>query len=208
MCMSETSILCVTHRHLCVEDFNVRMQKIVHLRPFAVVLREKDLVEEEYEILLNTIIPLCKDVPLFVHRYIDLAIKNSLGVQISFQQYQEMDEISTPLGISIHSIEEAQYIAHDVRSLNISHVVAGHIFNTDCKKGLPPRGLKFLSHVCEILNPLSIPVYGIGGITPTRMPDIMGTGANGAALMSSLMNCKDPRELFDEFSSLHLSQSF
>ena len=40
-------------------------------------------------------------------------------------------------------------------------MTAGHVYVTDCKKGLPPRGLEFLKEVC---TKVTIPVYAIGGI--------------------------------------------
>ncbi len=45
--------------------------------------------------------------------------------------------------------------------MGASYLTAGHIYATDCKRGLPPRGLGFLKEVCR---EVSIPVYGIGGI--------------------------------------------
>ena len=86
-------------------------------------------------------------------------------------------------------------------------MTAGHIFATDCKKGLPPRGLDFLKNVCDAVG---IPVYAIGGINiassddstasdaPSAydaMPDInvprlsgvMECGAAGGCIMSGMM---------------------
>ena len=40
-------------------------------------------------------------------------------------------------------------------------MTAGHIYATDCKQGLPPRGLDFLEEVCRAVD---IPVWAIGGI--------------------------------------------
>ncbi len=61
------------------------------------------------------------------------------------------------VGTSIHSVSEAV----EAEKLGASYLTAGHIYVTDCKKGLPPRGLPFLQHVCQAVQ---IPVYGIGGI--------------------------------------------
>ena len=45
-CMSD--ILCVTNRRLCSEDFLTQLGKIAEARPAGIILREKDLPEEEY----------------------------------------------------------------------------------------------------------------------------------------------------------------
>ena len=60
---------------------------------------------------------------------------------------------------------------------------AGHIFATDCKKDLPPRGLEFLKEVC---NSVTIPVYAIGGI---KLSDVqMDEITKGGCIMSGMMS--------------------
>ena len=81
--------------------------------------------------------------------HLPLPLLRSLGGKPALRQFQT-------LGTSIHSVEEAV----EAVSLGASYVTAGHIFATDCKKGLPPRGLSFLKEVCETV---SIPVYAISG---------------------------------------------
>ena len=62
----------------------------------------------------------------------------------------------------------------------------GHIYATDCKRGLPPRGLGFLKEVCR---EVSIPVYGIGGIKfdEEQWNDMEKCGAVGGCVMSGMM---------------------
>lgn len=64
------------------------------------------------------------------------------------------------------------------------YVIAGHIFSTDCKKGVPPRGLAFLR---EVTNSVSIPVYAIGGITVENSGEVFAAGAAGVCMMSQWM---------------------
>ena len=68
--------------------------------------------------------------------------------------------------------------------LGASYVTGGHIFATDCKKGVPPRGLDFLKAVCSSVN---IPVYAIGGINGDNINSVLNAGASGACIMSGLM---------------------
>lgn len=63
-------------------------------------------------------------------------------------------------------------------------LIAGHIFQTDCKKDLAPRGVKFLT---EIVSNVEIPVYAIGGINPQNEHLIYECGANGICIMSGYM---------------------
>lgn len=89
------------------------------------------------------------------------------------------------IGASCHSPEEAA----EAQRLGCSYVTAGHVFATDCKKGMEPRGLRFLKEVCDAVT---IPVYGIGGIGPGNISQVRETGAAGACVMSRLMTCDAP----------------
>lgn len=81
------------------------------------------------------------------------------------------------VGVSIHSIEEAT----EVQTLGADYIIAGHIFETDCKAGIAPRGLEFLQSICESV---SVPVYAIGGITEKNAAPTIQSGAAGVCIMS------------------------
>lgn len=87
------------------------------------------------------------------------------------------------VGTSIHSVSEAV----EAEKLGASYLTAGHIYVTDCKKGLPPRGLPFLQHVCQAVQ---IPVYGIGGIKidKAQLHELKNAGAAGGCVMSGMMH--------------------
>ena len=96
------------------------------------------------------------------------------------------------LGASCHSVEDAVL----AEKLGCTYITAGHIFDTDCKKGLPGRGLDFLKNVCA---GVSVPVYAIGGISPANISKVREAGAAGACVMSGLMVCEDPEDYLQEF---------
>ena len=74
-------------------------------------------------------------------------------------------------------------------------MTAGHIFATDCKKGLEPRGIEFLKNA---VSSVDIDVYGIGGISPENISKIQNTGAKGACIMSGFMKCDNVKKYLDE----------
>ena len=92
------------------------------------------------------------------------------------------------IGASCHSLEEAK----EAQNLGCTYITAGHIFLTDCKKGLPGRGLPFLEEICKTVR---IPVYAIGGISSQNMESVRKTGAAGACIMSGFMRCKTVEEI-------------
>ena len=87
----------------------------------------------------------------------------------------------------VHSLAEAR----EAEALGADYLFAGNIFETDCKKGLPGRGLSFLQEVCK---QVSIPVYGIGGITPDRMEQLLLAGASGGCMMSGFLKLQGEKE--------------
>lgn len=49
------------------------------------------------------------------------------------------------IGTSCHSREEAEEAA----ALGCTYIAVGHIFATDCKKGIPARGVEFLRDMVQ-----------------------------------------------------------
>ena len=192
ICMSD--ILCVTNRSLCKEDFLQRVEKIAACRPKGIILREKDINEEEYKKLAEKVWNLCEkyDVPCMLHSFIDVAIELGaesihLPLHLLRGMEKEKKEKFRNIGASCHSVEEAR----EAERLGCTYITAGHVFVTDCKKGLAPRGLEFLQSVVESV---SIPVYAIGGISSGNIDSVRKTGAKGACVMSGLMQCEDVEE--------------
>ena len=58
MCMSD--ILCVTNRKLCREDFLTRIEQIAACHPAGIILREKDLLPEDYQELASAVMEICE----------------------------------------------------------------------------------------------------------------------------------------------------
>ena len=84
------------------------------------------------------------------------------------------------VGASAHSLAEAR----EARSLGASYVTASNVFETDCKPGLPEKGLPWLREVCEGVD---IPVYALGGIGKDNLDVIKTSPAAGACMMSGYM---------------------
>lgn len=183
-------VICVTHRLLCPDDFLERLDRIAAQHPYAIVLREKDLSESEYEALARDCLRICQKHAVLLNLNSQIAVARRIGcdgIHLPFhlllQHKNELDDFSR-VGVSLHSPEEAAQLA----DTPATYVQAGHVFPTDCKAGVPPRGLSFLRAVCQATD---LPVFGIGGINAERYPAVLQTGAAGACIMSGLMTCSD-----------------
>ena len=194
----------ISNRKLCENEnlekqikkiFSAYEKKII-LKKFEIVsltLREKDLDKNEYLKLIEKIYPICQKykINLILHQNYDLNLDdkyNIEGIHLSYSIFKSLNQnIKAELikkykriGVSIHSLDEAK----EVESLGASYVVAGHIFETDCKKGLEPRGLKFIK---DLSSALSIPIFAIGGIDEKNSLSVINSGAFSVCMMSTLM---------------------
>lgn len=195
--MSE--ILCVTNRRLCSYDFLGRIKEIAACRPAGIILREKDLSEAEYTLLADKVLNICAqyNVRCILHSFVGAA--RQLKCEAIHLPMFGLTELSNEeragfkiMGASCHSVAEACA----AEKLGCAYITAGHIFDTDCKKGFPGRGVDFLKEVC---NAVKLPVYAIGGIGAGNIMEIKKSGAAGACVMSGLMQCKDPAEYLSAF---------
>lgn len=194
----------ISNRKLCENEnlekqikkiFSAYEKKII-LKNFDIValtLREKDLNKNEYLKLIEKVYPICQKykINLILHQNYDLNLDDKYkidGIHLSYNIFKSLNEnIKAELikkykriGVSIHSLNEAK----EAESLGVSYVVAGHIFETDCKKSLEPRGLKFIE---DLSSTLTIPIFAIGGIDEKNSLSVIDSGAFGVCMMSSIM---------------------
>ena len=179
--------ICITNRNLVKGDFLEQIKRALEKKPYAMILREKDLSEGEYERLAEQVMKLCEgsETKLILHSYPKAAKHlgaDSLHMPLgAFLNMSQEDKALFPcLGVSTHSVEDALLAEEN----GATYITAGHVFATDCKKGVPPRGLAFLHEVCEAV---SIPVYAIGGISGENMADCLRQGTAGVCMMSGYM---------------------
>ena len=179
-------IIAVTNRKLCDGDFLQQIEKIARENVAAIILREKDLQEEEYRKLAESVLAICNrySTKCILHTYIETA--EALGQSAIhlplpvFRENKENLKAFQTIGVSVHSAKEAM----EAQELGAAYVTAGHVFATDCKKGLPPRGITFLE---EVVKSVKIPVFAIGGVNSSNIEEIKQTGAAGCCMMSGFM---------------------
>lgn len=198
-------VLCVTNRALCREDFLTRIEKLCKAGADGIVLREKDLSIDEYTSLAESVFAVCGryGVPCILHNFIESALALDVhAIHLPLERFRALPEWKKSLfeviGVSCHSVEDALA----AERMGASYLIAGHVFETDCKRGVPARGLDFLRDVVEETY---IPVYAIGGITPENVQEVKNIGAAGLAgvcIMSSAMTCEDPQDYIRRLKGL------
>ncbi|CAH2212361.1 thiamine phosphate synthase [Tepidibacter aestuarii] len=175
----------VTNRKL-IPDGNILrvVEESVDAGIDAIILREKDL---DYDTLYKMakkikIIADKKNVPLIVNGNLDVARDLKChGFHIGFNCItNKLPIFDGIIGVSIHSVEEAI----QAQNLGADYIIAGHIFVTDCKKGLKPRGIEFIK---KLKQNIQIPIVSIGGINENNINTVYECGSSGVAIMSSIM---------------------
>ncbi|MBS4534526.1 thiamine phosphate synthase [Clostridium sp. D2Q-14] len=178
-------IYVVTNRHLVTkESFYEAIERCSQAPIDGIILREKDLSYSKLLDMANKVKQITNkyNLPLIVNGNEKVAEKiNAYGCHFGYNVLpNEYNREGLRLGISIHSIGEAI----KAEKLGVDYIIAGNIFETDCKPGLVGRGIEFIDF---IKRKVSILVIAIGGIDIDNIKNVIDSGADGVAIMSSAM---------------------
>lgn len=212
-------IVGITNRNLCT-DFYEQIKRISKSKLNYLIIREKDLGDKELLELVLKIKEEMKDanVKIIINSNINVARKsNADGVQLSFKDFINVSnklctknninsketvdnfefkgnkyKVHKIVGVSIHSYEEGI----QAYELGADYVIYGHVFPTDCKKNIPPRGV---DEIKELSKKIAIPIMGLGGINEENFKEVLNAGAKGIAIMSSLMKSQNPSVLIRNY---------
>ncbi len=162
----------------------------------TIILREKDLNYTELLELALKVKAITSQVSLIINGNIQIAREiKADGVQMGFKDFMEKKaDFPGLVGVSVHSLEEAQL----AEQKGADYLLASHIFPTDCKKGLAPRGISWLK---EVTSRTKVPVVALGGIKLENIKSVFEAQASGAALMSEIMSAPDVTKLITDLKN-------
>lgn len=139
---------------------------------------------------------------LFVHNFADFALSAGvrnlwlpLGILRSFSSAHGAEFLRAnfkKLVASCHSEAEAR----EALELGAGAICLSHIFATDCKAGLAPRGLNLIRAVRKFF---AGEIYALGGITPCNFTSVLRAGADRIAIMSPAMTARDASDFIRKF---------
>jgi thiamine-phosphate pyrophosphorylase len=90
------------------------------------------------------------------------------------------------IGYSAHSLDEARQAERD----GADFVTFGPVYHTRSKAAFgAPQGIGKLA---ETVRAISIPVFALGGVKKTSVPETLATGCAGVALISAIIGAADP----------------
>ena len=194
----------VTDRHQTGEDRLLRiLGDIIPEQGMMVQIRERDLGSRELLRFVEAVHRLAHSfrVPCLINDRVDLVLATqAAGVHLrsdSMPTKEARKCLGTGylIGKSVHSAEEALQSEKE----GADFVVLGPVYETPSKRQYgPPLGVPVIR---EASRHCTIPVYAIGGMTPSRVENVMASGAAGVAVVSSIFQAASPREAVTTYST-------
>ena len=199
----------ITNRNLCSEqEYFDRIKEACLNGVDNIIIREKDLTDEEVEKIYNTI---SSSLPVEVRK------KTSILVNSKFKVYEETDcdgihlpfwlfkeklneeydfKIGKQIGLSLHSAEEVSEMEElcSKYGVKVSYITLSHIYETKCKEGLKPRGLELLKKGGELTK---VKVVALGGIDSSNAAETLKY-CDDIAVMSLIMKSRDVKKTVEE----------
>ncbi|MDL2259776.1 thiamine phosphate synthase [Deltaproteobacteria bacterium OttesenSCG-928-K17] len=159
----------------------------------CLMLREKNLPEDRLIALAVELGGLARrhGGRLVVHSSAAAALASGAwGLHLTFEAFRRLSlqngavaglkNKGLNIGVSVHSVDEAAFC----RAAGADLIMAGHIFESPCKAGLPGRGLDFLAKAAEV----GPPVWAVGGLNPERAGLAFAAGAAGICVRSAWLS--------------------
>ena len=202
----------ITNRNLCSEqEYFERIKEACINGVDNIIIREKDLTDEEVEKIYNMI---SSSLPVEVRK------KTSILVNSKFKVYEETDcdgihlpfwlfkerlqegydfNIGKQIGLSLHSAEEVSEMEElcSKYGVKVSYITLSHIYETKCKEGLKPRGLELLKKGGKLTK---VKVVALGGIDSSNAAETLKY-CDDIAVMSLIMKSNDVKNTVEELVS-------
>lgn len=175
-------LIAVTDAASCPRSLAEQIERIANFehKPTKLILRAKGLETDAYAELARKTQPLCLkyNIELIIHTHWQLA--QSMGLIAVHMPLPLLANIpfevrnSLCISTSVHSVAEAE----QALQLGAKALIAGHIYATSCKPGLPPRGLEFLRSIHDVVVKHTTPTNShpfASRSTPNNDPIITST---------------------------------
>lgn len=186
-------LVAITQSSLC-SDFLAQIRTLCEAGVDAIILRQKELSAREYEALARQVFGVCAKhgTPCVLHHFYQVARK--LGCEhfhfdfASFLQCLDagVDFKFKSFGVSVHSQDELVLAFKN----GADYGLYGHIFTSECKADLAPRGLLSLKKMCQIAREFKKQIYAVGGINAQNIVLLRDFDLAAVCLRSELMRAK------------------
>lgn len=177
------------------EQFIETVEKSIMGGASIVQLREKDTPENEIIELGSELLKVTKryNVPLIINDSPELAKEiGADGVHLggddwSIDMARELLGNDAIIGLTCYNeIQRGLYAVEN----GADYVAFGTPYYTPTKPEREPTSIETLKHAVSLIN--NIPIFSIGGITTENAMQILETGVDGIAVITSIFGSADP----------------
>ncbi len=158
-------------------------------------IREKSLEDESLSDLIRNVVRSVENTThILVNGNPKIACDEGVGVHLP-----EMGDLvsnvraiigsNALVGKSVHSV----YSAIAAEKQGADFLIAGTMFSTNSHPDKIPEGPDLIRAMKDS-GEVSIPILGIGGITPDNARIVLDAGASGVAVIDSVLGSPDPSE--------------
>jgi thiamine-phosphate diphosphorylase len=157
-------------------------------------VREKDLPSHQVANLTERIKPAMQDKTIIIiNSYLDAAVSsmaNGVHLPQDFMSVEEARSLLPPnmlVGKSVHDLSSAILESQS----GADYIILGTIFPTSSKPGMRTGGIPMVK---EISNQITSPLLVIGGINGANAGSTISAGADGIAVISSILTSPNPEK--------------
>ena len=153
----------------------------------VVQIREKDLPDDRLEEIVDTI---RRSAPpstlLIVNGRPELARAMGCGLHLPAAHGPERRRGIPVIGRSVHDREETRRALAE----GVDYLILGPVYPTSSKPGHPGAGLERVREITSLAA--STPVFAIGGIRVSRVPEVVVAGAWGVSVCGAILSSSEP----------------
>lgn len=184
----------ITDRNHCKQPFIDTISLALKGGVKTVQLREKELATHELYSLACELRKITSDFKanLIINDRVDIAFAvEADGVHLGWQSLpfgivRKLLGFEKLIGVSTHNRQEAL----QAQSCGADYITFGPIFDTPSKaRLLKPTGVEEIQKLKKEIN---IPVVALGGINGENVEAVLNGGADGIAVISSIMQADNP----------------
>lgn len=159
----------------------------------VIQFRDKEMSDDEFAATARRLLNLTRryNAQLLINDRVEIAVAiGADGVHVgqydlAFAEVKAMCRPGMIIGVSATNHAEAIQLAGS----GADYLGVGPIFPTPSKlDATPPIGTTELARIC---GDVALPIVAIGGITETNLPEIIRSGAAGAAVIGAVCSAPD-----------------
>jgi len=186
----------ITDRRLCKQSFLNTIKLALKGGVKTIQLREKGLTTHELYSLAYELrkITLDFNANLIINDRVDIAMAvEADGVHLGWQSLpfsitRRLFGFERLIGISTHNRQEVL----QARDYGADYITFGPVFDTPSKAGLlKPIGPE---EIQSLKSEVTMPIIALGGINEKNVETVLNKGADGIAVISSIMHADNPED--------------